>query len=418
MREYGVPCPPTRRLTRAICGLALGAALIAAGPIAAPASAEDGSGQGAGSQIDASRARLTNLSAKSQEAVLALEKTQGLLAQAKVNLASAEVAATAAQARSTQLEGQLAAAKKEEAAGVARIAVIQAQREKNTDIRNNIARQAYEGSGMERLAVILNTTKAQDLADHMYVAEKVNDNQNAVLTELATLRAAAEDEQRKLEESRRQTATLALQAEAAVAQAHAARAEASSTRSDLSALEQTQKSQAAAVAAQRVEEQSRYDELQAESARIQAQLAARVTAPGSAGVSSAGPQRATGRFAVPVSGPFTSEFGYRVNPVLFSSELHAGLDIGADCGSPVYASGAGAIIRAAWTGGYGNEIIIDHGGGVASTYNHMSAYVRTSGDVKQGDLIGRVGTTGQSTGCHMHWEVRVNGVPVNPRGWF
>ncbi len=416
MRASGDPYPRSRRLSRAVCGLALTAALIGAGPIAGTATAEDGSGS-VDSQLDSSRARLANLSAKSQEAVLALEKTQGLLAVAKANLASAEASAAAAQARSTQLEGELAAAKKEEADGVARIKAIEAQQVKNTDIRNNIARQAYEGSGLERLAAVLNTTKAQDLADNMYVVEKVNDNQNAVLGELAANRALAEEEQRKLEEVRRKAATLALQAQAAVAQAQAARDEATATRNELTSLQKAQAEAAAAVAAQRSEEQGRLDALQAESARIQAQLAARVGAQGSRG-SDSGPLRATGRFAVPVGGPFTSEFGYRINPVLGSSELHSGLDIGASCGAPVYAAGAGTIISAGWIGGYGNSIWIDHGGGLVTTYNHMSAYVRTSGSVQQGDLIGRVGTTGLSTGCHMHWEVRANGVPVNPRGWF
>jgi len=403
-----------RRLSRAACALTLATGLILGGSGAAVHAEDDPNVVNAA--IDSSRAKLANLSAKSQAAVLALQKTRADLATAQSALAAAESVAIAAEARKVQLDGELVVARREEAAGQARIEEIKASQVKNEDIRDNIAREAYEGGGLEMFAAVLNANGAQDLADNMYVVERVNDSQNALLDELAKSKAAADAEQVKLEATRRRAASLALQAQAALAEAKAARDTAAATKVTLASLEKNQTAQVAAVNAQRAEEQSRLDALKAESARLEAELAARARA--NSGYSNTPPVQGNGTFNLPVSGPFTSEFEWRINPVLGYSELHTGLDIGAPCGAPVYAAGAGTIIRAAWTGGYGNEIVIDHGGGIATTYNHMSEYVLTSGYVIKGTLIGRVGTTGLSTGCHMHWEVRVNGTPVNPRGWF
>ncbi len=405
-----------RRLFRAVCAAGLGFALVGAGALAGPAQADDLDSQRhrVDDQLDASRARLANLSQKSQEAVLNLQATQARLATAQQALAAARAQEQAATERKATIDADLVIAKKEEADGLARLAAIRAEQVRNTDIRNNMARQAYEGSGLERIAAVLNTDKAKDLADNMYVVEKVNDNQNALLGELAAARAKADAEQAKLAETRRRIAGLQLEAEAAVQQAAQARALADSMRAELADLEGQQKAAAAAVAAQRTEEAARVKELQAQSDAIAARLAALAREQGGAGA----PPSGNGRFALPVNGPFTSEFGYRINPVLHTAELHSGLDIGAGCGAPVYASGEGTIVHAGVMGGYGNSIWINHGGGIVTTYNHMSGYAKSGGSVARGELIGYVGTTGLSTGCHMHWEVRVNGAPVNPRGWF
>ncbi len=405
--------PSPSRVSRLACVAVLGLTI----GITVPGAHADDAGQ-VQNQLEASRSKLANLSARSQQAVLALQETQAGLAAAQGELAAAQAQEAAAVTRKAQIDADLVTAKQEEADGLARIAAIQAEQSRNTDIRNNIARQAYEGTGLERIAAVLNTGKAQELADNMYVAEKVNDSQNALLDELAKQKAIADAEQAKLAETRRRIASLQLQAEAAVAQAAEAHRAAEQTRVQLAALESKQQAAAAAVAAQRGEEEERVAQLQAESSRIQAELAARSSGGGGGGSAPVSPPRGSGRLQVPVAGPVTSEFGPRVNPVLGTSELHTGMDIGAPCGAPVHASESGNVIRAGVMGGYGNAIWVDHGGGLVTTYNHMSGYVRKSGSVNRGDLIGYVGTTGLSTGCHMHWEVRVNGAPVNPRGWF
>ncbi len=124
----------------------------------------------------------------------------------------------------------------------------------------------------------------------------------------------------------------------------------------------------------------------------------------------------------PANGPYTSPYGYRTNPVLGYSELHDGLDIGASCNTPVYAASSGTVTQAspaASTGGWGNRVVLDNGtinGQQVSTgYNHMSSYIVGVGQwVDRGQVIGYIGTTGLSTGCHLHFHVWINGSVTNP----
>jgi septal ring factor EnvC (AmiA/AmiB activator) len=122
-------------------------------------------------------------------------------------------------------------------------------------------------------------------------------------------------------------------------------------------------------------------------------------------------------FSWPVSGPITSPFGMRPNPLGQGFEMHPGIDIGAPMGATVTAAAGGRIIWAKPYGGYGNAIIIDHGGSTSSVYGHLSQiFVSEGQDVERGQAIGAVGCTGRCTGPHLHFEVRVNGVAVDPTG--
>ncbi len=121
----------------------------------------------------------------------------------------------------------------------------------------------------------------------------------------------------------------------------------------------------------------------------------------------------TGALGWPVNGPITSGFGQRWG------RLHAGIDIGVGFGTPIGAAAGGVVIHAGWLGGYGNLVVIDHGGGLSTAYGHQQAiYVRYGQQVGQGQVIGEVGSTGNSTGPHLHFEVRVNGSPVDPLGYL
>jgi murein DD-endopeptidase MepM/ murein hydrolase activator NlpD len=120
---------------------------------------------------------------------------------------------------------------------------------------------------------------------------------------------------------------------------------------------------------------------------------------------------------MPAQGPITSYFGYRYHPILHFTRFHAGVDIGAGWGSPIVAAADGQVAAAGWGGGYGREVQIAHGGGITSIYGHMSAVVAQPGSyVRAGQLIGYVGSSGLSTGPHLHFEVRQGGQPVNPLG--
>jgi murein DD-endopeptidase MepM/ murein hydrolase activator NlpD len=127
----------------------------------------------------------------------------------------------------------------------------------------------------------------------------------------------------------------------------------------------------------------------------------------------------TGRFLRPVPGPITSGYGMRMHPIIHRPRMHTGIDMGARYGSPISAAADGVVISASYHKGYGNTVILDHGGGTSTLYGHCSRLFVSNGQkVRRGQKIAAVGSTGLSTGPHLHFEVRKNGKPTNPAGRF
>jgi murein DD-endopeptidase MepM/ murein hydrolase activator NlpD len=172
----------------------------------------------------------------------------------------------------------------------------------------------------------------------------------------------------------------------------------------LKAAKGTKREQLAAVEASKEEFIREVAGLQAASAQLSAQLQS------SASTSYDGTPSASG-FVWPVSGPVVSGFGMRWG------RMHQGIDIGAGYGTPVRAVANGSVIHAGWMGGYGNLVVIDHGGGLSSAYAHLSSII-AGGGVSQGQVVGYVGCTGHCFGPHLHFEVRVNGSAVDPLGYL
>jgi murein DD-endopeptidase MepM/ murein hydrolase activator NlpD len=126
-----------------------------------------------------------------------------------------------------------------------------------------------------------------------------------------------------------------------------------------------------------------------------------------------------GSLSWPVSGPVVSPYGYRIHPILGYRKMHTGIDVAVGYGVPIHSAGAGTVIYASWMGGYGNVIIVDHGDGLSTLYAHQSRLAVGNGArVTRGQTVGYVGSTGFSTGPHLHFEVRVNGNPVDPMGYL
>ncbi len=129
----------------------------------------------------------------------------------------------------------------------------------------------------------------------------------------------------------------------------------------------------------------------------------------------AGQVRAASAMIWPVNARITSPFGMRYHPILHFARMHSGVDFGAAWGTPIHAAADGQVTRAGWAGGYGRQVRIEHGGGLATSYSHMSRMIVEPGSpVRQGQVIGYVGTSGLSTGSHLHYEVLRNGTAVNP----
>ena len=175
----------------------------------------------------------------------------------------------------------------------------------------------------------------------------------------------------------------------------------------LAAARSNQRSLLASVRSARQKDEEDLAQMQAASAAIAAKIRAHQSSTGSSGdgTSSSG-------LVWPVNGPITSGFGWRWG------RMHEGIDIGVPCGTPIHAAASGTVIYSGWMDGYGNFVVIDHGNGLATAYGHQSAIYVSGGSVSQGQSIGAVGSTGNSTGCHLHFEVRVNGNPVDPLGYL
>lgn len=121
----------------------------------------------------------------------------------------------------------------------------------------------------------------------------------------------------------------------------------------------------------------------------------------------------------PVQGTVTSSFGERLDPFRGEGAFHTGIDIATALGEPVHATADGTVIKASMGNGYGREVIIDHGHGIETLYAHLSGFAVTAGqDVRRGDIIGYVGSSGRSTGPHLHYEVRIHDIPVNPHKYL
>ncbi len=181
----------------------------------------------------------------------------------------------------------------------------------------------------------------------------------------------------------------------------------------VSAVEKEQKRRRGVVDSLRLTEQ-RYKNsiaaLQAESEKIKKELAASRFAAGRPG---------TGELVWPTSGSPGSGYGYRTHPISGQRRMHAGIDIGAPTGQKIVAAADGRVVSAGWRGGYGLAVVIDHGGGLATLSAHQSRLAVRAGEiVAQGQTIGYVGSTGYSTGPHLHFEVRIDGEPVDPMKWY
>ena len=216
----------------------------------------------------------------------------------------------------------------------------------------------------------------------------------SIQADLERARFELENEERAQEETRNQLDSLA------------------GERQNLVALAATRRHSVAAEVAE-IENLTAAQEGELESLILEREreLASQQRASGIAGGASA----PSGSFSWPVTGTITSPFGWRSNPFGGSPEFHQGLDIAAPTGTTVSAAAAGTVIMAQWYGGYGNYVLIDHGGGYSTGYGHLSAiYVSTGQAVSRGQAIGAVGSTGQSTGPHLHFEIRIAGKPVDP----
>ena len=383
--------------------------------------------------IAALRIALEGTSQDLAKAFLELQRTKAELPRARQELSAADAAQSVADRHNQTMAAALTVA--EANAAKATDALVQNARDSQAvhDQLGNLVRDDYQQGGVSGLSIALEATSPQDLTNRIIMMDTVMRVRRATLRGLDTMRAQGEAAQAYLVAVRRQVAALKVQAQAALAKAMAARKTAAAAKAKLDLLYGAQTRYEAAVAAKKAAEIANLKKMQAQSDLLTRQLAARAKAAREAAARGARqpvprsvPQGIrSGFLSYPSNAPVSSEFGMRFHPVLRIWRLHAGIDFAANCGSPVYAAAGGDVIMAtpvSQSGGYGNQLVIDHGlqRGVdlTTTYNHLASFVVTGGHVERGQLVAYSGTTGLSTGCHLHFETRQDGTPVNPRVWF
>jgi len=263
----------------------------------------------------------------------------------------------------------------------------------------------YETHDPTLVEVILESTSFQDVLDQLHYLAAIAQQDKRITSTVAAARDKVQVARERTKEIRTrvhsETQVIAVRTQ----QQRIAKSQLVSSQGSLVGKRKRQKGQLASTRAQERAFIAEANALAAQDARVRAQLAA------AQGASDTTPSAAG--LIWPVNGPVTSPFGYRWG------RLHAGIDIGVPEGTPIHAAASGTVVLAGWIDGYGNYTCIDHGGGLATCYAHQSAYaVSTGAHVSQGQVIGYVGSTGHSFGPHLHFEVRINGVPVDPLGYL
>lgn len=351
------------------------------------------------------------------KAAVTLQKAQARLGDAQAALTSAQGALKVAERKDAEIASQLAVADAAVTKAQHDLDVRQQQEHLSRAAIGTIAREAYVNSGMSGLSIVLNATSPQQFADQVAVAGTALQQQRGTITRLQVEQAETRTRQVRLDAALALVTSLRQQSAAVVAQRRSAEHKAATAQAQVSALVRERQGAVRVIAKRKAAEKQRLVRLSRQQRKLADVLRARHDGGGTSS-----DLAGNGRLSHPVVGPITSGFGMRFHPILHIWRLHAGTDFGVPCGTPVHAPAAGTIVRAGWAGGFGNQILIDHGRvhGVqlASSVNHLSRIIRHGGHVHRGQLIGYSGTTGLSTGCHVHFEVYVNGNHVNPMNWL
>lgn len=359
--------------------------------------------------VDGATKRAADAVARYQTAVAALPAAEDRVATAQGTVTAASVQADTA----VRKAGEATAARQAAQAALdRRTADVEVAR----DRLGTFASAAYTGSALAQFNMLLEISSPQEMIERVGYIQHVAESQREAIDHARLVKREAKDADNQAEVARRKAVQAQRTAQDRLAEAQAAQQEAADAQADVEALIAQRKAAAAQADAERDAVLRQYAEQKAESERIAAELqqweAEHQKSPGPV-------LRPGAKLLTPVRGWKSSDFGMRYDPYYHVWQLHAGVDLAADHGTPIYAAASGTVTYAGWAGGYGNYTCIRHGkynGRTMSTcYGHQSAIVVDVGQrVRQGQLIGRVGTTGASTGDHLHFEVRFNGNPVNP----
>jgi murein DD-endopeptidase MepM/ murein hydrolase activator NlpD len=365
----------------------------------------------------------------------ALLETASVQAQAAVaRLAELNQAVPAAQQRSAQARGAVAAAEtqavvRQQQSEAAKAVAQQASARYDTaaervhEGRVKLGRFvaiSYEGGDVAQFNALIGSGGPHELMLRMGYARKIAEAKKDAVNGLVGALWEAKQGSNEAGLAQRAADQALAAAQAALAEAAQARDDALRREQEVADLLTQQQSAVAGAESYRAEVLAQHEQAQRESERIAAELRAWEAAQNG----NSGPVvRPGARFPMPVRGWKSSDFGNRYDPYYHVWQLHAGMDIAADGGDPIYVVADGTVASAGWRGGYGNYTCVAHGTyqgqSLSTCYAHQSKILVSVGQhVSAGQLIGRVGTTGASTGNHLHFEVRLDGTPVDPVDWL
>jgi murein DD-endopeptidase MepM/ murein hydrolase activator NlpD len=384
--------------------------VLVAPPLTAHASPESDRQAEIQAEIEQLRGELDEVAADEAEALADLRVTQRRKAEEEAKLADLDKVMTAAMADLSVAESKLEGALAAEQTAHRKLESVQGDLEaaRGTLKEQAVASFMRYGSGAEQLDVLLQSEDINELHHAKAFIDTLAETQSRIVATFSALQQDSAALEATATKARDVASAQKAEVEARAAELQTARDAQASATAAADAEAAHEESLLASLRGQRSAYERRIRDQQRESDEIADLLRRR----GSGGATISGHGSLSSPVATPV---ITSTYGYRVHPIFGDRRLHTGIDLRASSGTPIKAAAPGEVVFAGWRGGYGNCTIVDHGGGVATLYAHQSALKVAQGDeVSRGQVIGAAGATGNATGPHLHFEVRVNGVPVDP----
>ncbi len=399
-------------------------------------------------QIADLREILNGASEELVEAAVLVKRTQTQLVEAGQTRDNTQLLLRTAQRQDADLASRLAVAQAQEGKAARELATVQTAQ---LTIRNQVghlARHTYIGETFSGLAVVLQTESPEEFTGRMAAAEAVFRARSKMIDRLSVQQVDLRNRRARLGAARAQVVDLKHQATAVVVKRQTAQQAATRAEQRVARLLSQRKTAQAVIQADVAAERKRVNALAAEQSKLQRMLMERARAAeaaqrrqdrrkrdaknrrsgrdarsdGNKEENAGGVIRPSGAMSWPARGPITSPFGRRFHPILKIWRLHSGIDLGLPCGTPVRAASDGRVISAGSAGGYGLRVVVDHGrmngGNFVTDYNHLSRIVVRKGAVRKGQLIAYSGTTGLSTGCHLHFDTLIDGAYTNPLLWL
>ena len=375
---------------------------------------------------------LQHSSDQARAAAAALAASQNQLATAQAKLAQTRGELAAAQAFDQQMQRRLEVAVQRLKQARADLTSGHRDVADQEEALGEIVVANYQSGDPDLmgLSIMLQSQNPAELTGALNSVQSVIDKEAVTLSRLEASRILLSVQEEEVDAARKQVAQRRQAAAANLERKERLEQQAADTEVQVANLVELRETARQKAEVARRADLATLKSLEAERDRIAAVLARRAAiarkaaaAAAAAADVSAVPRTGSGFLTRPVNGYVTSPYGYRRHPIYGYRSLHDGIDYAASCGTPIYAPADGKVISTYFQSAWGKRMILDHGyqrgAGVATIFNHLSGYAVEQGDrVRRGQVIGYAGTTGWSTGCHLHFTVMANGQPVNPLAWL